>query len=119
MEGILQEGVTYKFTSEENVLIVHIKGQTSQYYDCEVLMGSTVYTDWINDSRLIYKRARVFTHFKCERVKYDAGVDPYGVSVRLNYKDPALIDLYIEMALISKDKKWFNFLAKKKLEVSA
>lgn len=114
----LQDGVTYKLTKHDNTVILYIVKDDGDRYLCEVREGSNMLTDFIGE-RINVRKGSVLLKWDIERFSCDDFSDPYGKGVRINYKDPQLLELYLDMALQTRDKKWFNQIMKRKQEVSA
>lgn len=122
-------GCTYEFKGEAGTLQLRfIEDHHPDYYDCEVRGGSMVddgNAGKIGDIKKVWKKSRIVNTYTAKKVvdkitKTDLQeVDWYGRNIRINYKDPQLLQLYIDMALQTGDKRWFNQLCKAQKEVSA
>lgn len=117
-------GETYMFKGEAGTIKLRfIEDGADNYYKCEIRGGSMVTSEEIGTIKQVWKRSRVLNNYEHSRIteKTKTGDidDPYGRNVRINYKNPELLDVYIDMALQTGDKRWFNQLVKAKKEVSA
>lgn len=123
-------GGTYKFDENHGqrrtVTFKFLKNVDDMFYRCEVVDGSPQFADEETEefgyTKLIHKRSVIFKFWSYKKIhtkEETFTTDTYGKNVRINYKDPQLLDLFIEMALQTGDRQWFNKLVKAKREVSA
>lgn len=116
-------GATYEFKSGKDSIIIKFMDDSHElYYRTEIVGGSMVAEDEVGTIKQLVKRSRVLNEWTSKRIytrEEQFTLDNYGKNIRLNYKDPQLLDLYIDMALATKDFKWLKQLSKAKREVSA
>lgn len=122
-ERIFELGKTYKFidnVNDEGYIILKFSRVNETYY-----YGLIVDTDIerfmhlvdTNYDKSLWRRGKILQ--KWDVIEIDTPFDPTieFKNVKLKYDDPDVIDMYIDMALATGDKRWFNFLTKKKQEV--
>lgn len=124
----LEMGYTYEFKGETGTIQLRFidDGENmAGYYKCELRGGTMVNEEDIGTFKNIWKKSRIIQFYTVRKIqdtitKADLQeVDWYGRNIRINYKDPELLQLYIDMALQTGDKRWFNQLCKAQKEVSA
>lgn len=95
----LRIGESYRIENDGEVIEFKVYGESESHYRVEMLESNI----WIKgSSRLINKRSKFLDTSK------------YLITHISAKPDPSLIDLYIEMALQTRDKDWFNELISQK-----
>lgn len=115
-------GSTYRFSSlsNERELVIEFLEEQDRYWECDII--SDTYNQHVGKMN-IYRSSMLMRDYTYKKVienneEFDYQKAEYK-GVRLNYKDPAVIDLWVDMALQLGDKEWFNELGKYRKELSA
>lgn len=91
----LRFGESYRITNEDDVLEFKVIAITNTHYQIQMLITGI----WMKGAvRLLNKKSRLLTSSE------------YFVQHIPSKLDQSVIDLYIEMALQTRDKDWFNEL---------
>lgn len=122
-ERIFELGKTYKFidnvTDEGYIILKFSRVNETYYYGLIVDTNIERFMHLVdtNYDKSLWRRGKILQ--KWDVIEVDVPFDPTieFKNVKLKYDDPDVIDMYIDMALATGDKRWFNFLAKKKQEV--
>lgn len=117
-------GGTYEFTGMHNgkkgtLILKFLKEEIDGYYRIEAVGGTFTVEKDIGMVRTLNKNSGIVRTWKYKRIytkeeQFTTEYDPAGKGIKLNYRDPKLLDLYIDMALATNDKQWFNILVKAK-----
>lgn len=113
-------GGTYKFEGDNGrELVIKFLKEEDRHWECDVI------SDNCNDyegKRSIYKSSMLLNVYTNKRIYEEVEFDYYNEEfkgVRFTYQNPKVLDLYIEMALQTGDREWFNTVAKYKKELMA